>query len=111
LLLFKDFNQPEDFVDKNNAEQRRRHMHGSTRRFWRSLASWALATAVCLPAGCSLSPGGRLTSFSSGNRLLGVAKEMRQEATQPVDLPRELDKQVLAPYTVEPGDVLFVTLT
>jgi polysaccharide biosynthesis/export protein len=26
-------------------------------------------------------------------------------------LPRELDKQVLAPYTVEPGDVLFVTLT
>lgn len=82
-------------------------MHGRTR----ALALGALRLAVCLLAGCSMSPGSRMTLFPSSNRLLDAAKDMRQEAATPADLPRELDKQVLLPYTLEPGDVLFVTLT
>src|SRR5207248_7713124 len=84
---------------------RRCAMHGSKRAF----ALWALPMAAWLLAGCSMSPGSRLTLFPSNNRLLDAAKDLRAE--QAADLPRELEKQVLAPYTVEPSDVLFITLT
>jgi hypothetical protein len=47
-----------------------------------------------------------LTLFPSGHQLTDAAKAVRQP--EPVALPRELDKQILAPYIVEPGDVLLV---
>jgi polysaccharide export outer membrane protein len=64
--------------------------------------------AALFVAGCSYSPMNKLTLFPQGHSLLPAAKEMRRGATEPADLPRELDKQVLATYTAEPGDVLLV---
>src|SRR5205085_534812 len=59
-------------------------------------------------AGCSLSGANRLTLFPEGHRLLDAAKALRQAFPQPLPLPRELDKRVLAAYIIEPGDVLLV---
>jgi protein involved in polysaccharide export with SLBB domain len=53
-------------------------------------------------------PGRSFTLFPEGHRLLDSAKEMRQAATEAQPLPRELNKQLLPPYIVEPGDVLLV---
>jgi protein involved in polysaccharide export with SLBB domain len=61
-----------------------------------------------LVAGCSMTPGNRLTLFPEGHRLIDQAKDMRQAATEPAPLPRELDKRPLPAYVVEPGDVLLV---
>jgi protein involved in polysaccharide export with SLBB domain len=55
-----------------------------------------------------LTPGKSLTLFPEGHPLLESAKEMRQAAPEPLPLPRELDKRLLPPYVVEPGDVLLV---
>jgi protein involved in polysaccharide export with SLBB domain len=49
-----------------------------------------------------------LTLFPEGHRLLDSAKALRQAATEPMPLPRELDKSPLLSYVVEPGDVLLV---
>jgi protein involved in polysaccharide export with SLBB domain len=46
--------------------------------------------------------------FPEGHRLIDSAKDLRAAAPEPVPLPRELDKRVLPPYVVEPGDVLLV---
>jgi protein involved in polysaccharide export with SLBB domain len=86
-------------------------MHGCPVPLRPAAARWLLCLTVLLLTGCSVTPGRGLTLFPSNNRLLDVAKELRQSQSQPADLPRELDKQVLAPYTVEPGDVLFVQLS
>jgi protein involved in polysaccharide export with SLBB domain len=64
--------------------------------------------SVLLLGGCSLSGGNRLTFFPEGHPLTDAAKAVRQSGTPPVPVPRELDKRVLAPYVVEPGDVLLV---
>jgi len=40
--------------------------------------------------------------------LLATTNDMRQAAGQPVELPRELTKDVLPEYVVEPGDLLVV---
>jgi len=66
-----------------------------------------LRATVLLLTGCSLSSTG-LTLFPEGHRLLEAAKAVRNTSTEPLPLPRELDKRVLPPYTVEPGDVLLV---
>jgi protein involved in polysaccharide export with SLBB domain len=72
------------------------------------LASAWLAGAL-LPAGCSSGPGGsRFTLFPEGHPLVESAKAVREAYSGPQPLPRELDKRVAAPYTVEPGDVLLV---
>jgi protein involved in polysaccharide export with SLBB domain len=55
-----------------------------------------------------VSPGKSLTIFPQGHRLLDSAKELRASAPDPLPLPRELDKRVLAAYVVEPGDALLV---
>ncbi len=68
--------------------------------------SWGLWLVVLPLMGCSMSPGGRFTPFPEGHRLLDSARCVRQP--EPLPLPRELDKQVLPPYVVEPGDVLLV---
>jgi protein involved in polysaccharide export with SLBB domain len=75
---------------------------------FRVVARRGLLIAAVLLAGCSLTPGNRLTLFPEGHRLIDQAKDMRQAATEPATLPRELDKRVLPPYVVEPGDVLLV---
>jgi protein involved in polysaccharide export with SLBB domain len=65
------------------------------------------ALAVLLVAGCST--GGRgLTLFPEGHRLLESAAELRQDPSATLTLPRELEKQPLLPYVVEPGDQLWV---
>lgn len=59
-------------------------------------------------SGCSslTSPGGL---FSSGtHRLLPATESLRNSATEPAELPRELARDVLPAYIVEPGDVLLV---
>jgi protein involved in polysaccharide export with SLBB domain len=67
-------------------------------------AGWAAGLLLC--AGCASVPGGRPATSSGNNRLLDATKEVVQPA--PVSVPRELNKQVLPPYIVEPGDVLVV---
>jgi polysaccharide export outer membrane protein len=71
---------------------------------------WTLAGAVLFLAGCSMSPSSKFTLFPSSNRLIDSAKEMRELVAQPAPLPRELEKQTLPLYVVEPGDVLFVQM-
>jgi protein involved in polysaccharide export with SLBB domain len=68
----------------------------------------ALVLVVGLLSGCSMTPGRGLTLFPEEHRLLESAKAIRQASPTPLPLPRELDKQVQAPYVVEPGDVLLV---
>ncbi len=71
--------------------------------------SWAgFSLAFLLLAGCSLTPGKSMILFPEEHRLLDSAKAMRDQATQPAPLPRELDKRALPTYVVEPGDVLLV---
>jgi protein involved in polysaccharide export with SLBB domain len=82
---------------------------GNTRhrtRAWR----WTLQVAALLLAGCSVSGNG-LTLFPEGHKLLDSARSVRQTASEPLPLPRELDKRVLPPYVVEPGDSLLVQPT
>ena len=69
---------------------------------------WGLQIAALMLCGCSLTPGKSLTLFPEGHRLLDSAKAMRPAAPDPLPLPRELDKSLLPPYVVEPGDVLLV---
>jgi protein involved in polysaccharide export with SLBB domain len=75
-------------------------------RAWR----WALHVAALLLTGCSVSGNG-LTLFPETHKLLDSARAVRQTATEPLPLPRELDKRVLPPYVVEPGDSLLVVPT
>jgi polysaccharide export outer membrane protein len=82
----------------------------------RGLGKWGLyrrfrgglGLVVLVLAGCSLGTGNRLTVFPEEHPLLESAREMRAAASEPAPLPRELQKQLLPPYTVEPGDVLLV---
>jgi len=59
-------------------------------------------------AGCSSGPGGGLSLFPAGHKLIDEAKALRTVNAPPIQIPRELEKQPLPPYTVEPGDVLLV---
>jgi protein involved in polysaccharide export with SLBB domain len=59
---------------------------------------------VPLLTGCIAAPG--MTLFPEGHHLLFSTRKLRQQAPWPI--PRELDKQPLPPYTVEPGDVLLI---
>src|SRR5262249_32980627 len=79
-----------------------------TQRVVRTVLGAALGLAVLLPAGCSLAGGNRLTLFPEGHPLLDSTKELRRATPEPLALPRELQKQVLPSYSVEPGDVLLV---
>ncbi|MFQ3649435.1 MAG: SLBB domain-containing protein [Gemmataceae bacterium] len=67
---------------------------------------WLMAMSGAL-TGCS-SFSNNLGLFPDGYRLTEAAKAIRQSTPPPLELPRELDKQVSGPYIVEPGDVLLV---
>ncbi len=61
------------------------------------------------PIGCSSgSPGGLSLFPPPGHKLLESAKGIRDGNFGPLLVPRELEKQPLPPYTVEPGDVLLI---
>src|SRR5262245_32802291 len=79
---------------------------GTTRGTGAAARAWAVVLVFL--AGCSATPGGGFTLFPEGHRLTESAKEVRSAFTEPAPLPRELDKRVLPPYVVEPGDVLLV---
>lgn len=55
-----------------------------------------------------MGPGGQLSFFPRGHRLLPEAKDVRQLPPAELGVPRELDKQPLPPYIVEPGDVVLL---
>jgi protein involved in polysaccharide export with SLBB domain len=59
-------------------------------------------------AGCSSAGGNRFTLFPEGHPLIEQAKALKAAHPDPLPLPRELDKRVAPPYTVEPGDTLLV---
>jgi protein involved in polysaccharide export with SLBB domain len=67
----------------------------------------AVTLALVLTAGCSTN-GRELTLFPEGHKMLDSAKALRQPPSATLGLPRELQKQPLPPYVVEPGDVLLV---
>src|SRR5262245_8940797 len=75
---------------------------------WAARPTSGIVLAAVLLAGCSSTGGNRLTLFPEGHPLTEEAKAMRAAAPEPLPLPRELNKHVLPPYTVEPGDVLLV---
>src|SRR6185437_12044427 len=64
---------------------------------------WALLAANM--AGCS---GGSFTLFPAGDFLLSETKEVRRAVPESTPAPRELEKTVLPPYLVQPGDTLLV---
>ena len=69
----------------------------------------AMVIALITTVGCSSGPGRGFSIFPpQGHKLLDTAKEMRDVNAQPLLVPRELEKQPLPTYTVEPGDVLLI---
>jgi protein involved in polysaccharide export with SLBB domain len=82
----------------------------------RGKRGWGWALVVGLLAGppflggCSSGPGGatRFTLFPDRGTLMEKTKTVRQPASPPAPVPRELAQRVLPPYTVEPGDTLSV---
>lgn len=67
------------------------------------------ATLLTVTAGCTSGPG-RGFSFlpPQGHKLTESAKAVRDANTHALMVPRELEKQPLPEYIVEPGDVLLI---
>jgi polysaccharide biosynthesis/export protein len=59
-------------------------------------------------SGCSSGPTSGFSLFPQGHKLTETAKSLRDANAHALAIPRELEKQPLLPYTVEPGDVLLV---
>lgn len=74
------------------------------------MALWAaLIIPAILSSGCSSLSGGKGGFGSqSSHKLTDDAKAIRTVNSGPLALPRELEKQPLPPYIVEPADVLLV---
>jgi polysaccharide export outer membrane protein len=66
-----------------------------------------VAALSLLHGGCAGS-GGKMPFNPATHRLLDSTKDLRSANSEPMPLPRELDKGVLAVYYVEPGDTLLV---
>jgi len=77
----------------------------------RKITPAAGAILLFLAAGCSATSLGRLTGYSSAHKLTDTARALRSQATELAALPRELDKRVSPPITVEPGDVVLILPT
>ena len=80
----------------------------AARRHPRVIAVALVCAGVALLAGCSSGSGNRFVLFPEAHRLTDAARELRKAAGAPAELPRELDKGVLAAYVVEPGDSLLI---
>ncbi len=71
------------------------------------LLLFALALApLGMAAGCSSGPG--QSFLSQGHSLLETAESLRWVNAQALKIPRELEKEPLPTYVVEPGDVLLI---
>ena len=77
-----------------------------TNSYWGSLLVLAMASLVL--QGCSSVAGKPFGSQSPRNPMLASAKSFAQETSGVLPQARELEKQVLPAYIVEPGDVLLV---
>jgi protein involved in polysaccharide export with SLBB domain len=62
---------------------------------------------IVLPAGCT-TLGGEQPQFRPNNKLTDTARALRDAAPMPAPVPRELAKELLPAYVVEPGDVLLI---
>lgn len=71
--------------------------------------SLSVGWVAILLSGCSLGSGSRFFGAAGPHSLTETAKGLRQPVSPAT--PRELNKHVLPPYTVEPGDVLLVQPT
>jgi polysaccharide biosynthesis/export protein len=71
------------------------------------LSSWVLL-AAWLSSGCSGGSNGRSGLFGLAHPLIPEARALKASYPDPLAVPRELDKSVMGPYLVEPGDVLLV---
>lgn len=70
--------------------------------------AWMSLLLCGLFAGCATGPGGTVSLFPSGHELIPEAEQIRQYAPMPAPVPRELQKVVIDPYIIEPGDVLLI---
>src|SRR5215212_8576433 len=74
-----------------------------------ALGAVAVLTFSLALAGCSSSGAGKgFNLFPQGHRLTDTAKSLRSANTGILTVPRELEKEPLPAYTVEPGDVLLI---
>lgn len=76
----------------------------------RNLKRFLVALSACClgMAGCTSGPGRGTSLFPQGHVLSEEAKGLRHANAPPLQVPRELEKQPLPSYTVEPGDVLLI---
>lgn len=73
---------------------------------------WIPVTALLLlPPLCGCTSTSGLLFRPGPHRLLWSAEDIADVSQHPLPMPRELNKHVLARYTVEPGDVLLVEVT
>lgn len=63
---------------------------------------------LLLTLGCSPFSGGKGSGFSQTHMLEDNARSLRSANAGPLAIPRELEKQPLPLYVVEPGDVLLI---
>jgi polysaccharide export outer membrane protein len=77
----------------------------------RGCMAWVvlLSLHLAVTPGCTSSPSSKgFGLFPQGHRLMATAKDLRAANAGPLAIPRELEKKSLAPFVVEPGDVLLV---
>ena len=73
----------------------------------RSAVLLLFVLGAALAGGCS-SLGNPFGMGTGGHELIELAEAARAAVPVPAPLPRELDKRLLPPYVVEPGDILLV---
>lgn len=78
-------------------------------RFPRSAIAAMVSLVPVVMVGCSSGPASGFSLLPpQGHQLTESAKQMRDANARPLQVPRELEKQPLPAYVVEPGDVLLV---
>src|SRR5438128_135385 len=76
------------------------------------VGAFTVLTFLLAQAGCSSTGAGKgFSLFPQGHKLTDTAKSMRDANTGILQLPRELEKEPLPTYVLEPGDVLLITPT
>jgi protein involved in polysaccharide export with SLBB domain len=70
----------------------------------------AAAALLASASGCSTA-GGASSLFPNDHRLLRTTRDLAAAARRYAPIPRELAKQALLPYFVQPGDVLLLEVT
>src|SRR5437016_5304523 len=73
-----------------------------------SFQAFLIAILVSSSGGCTSTPGRGFTLFPADYKMIDSAKNLRYANAQPLLIARELEKQPLPPFAVEPGDVLLV---